>query len=65
MTVRESQIEPGFRLKLVPILITVVLGYGVPPLAAVGAFFCSKILHTPSPYGPSLPWLYMQHGSSC
>jgi hypothetical protein len=62
MRIAESQVEPRFRLKIVPLLVTAALGYGVPYVAAYGAFFSSKILHTPSPYGPTLPWLYMQHG---
>ena len=58
----ETPIAPRFRLKLVPILVTAALGFGVPLAAAYGAFYCSKIFHTPSPRGPTLPWLYMQHG---
>jgi len=54
--------EPRFRLKLIPILVTAALGYGVPYLAAWLAFVCSKLFHTPSPEGPTLPWLYVQHG---
>ena len=30
MTVAETPIEPRFRLKLVPILVTAALGYAVP-----------------------------------
>ena len=62
MTVTEPQIEPRFRLKLIPILVTAALGYGVPYLAGFCAFLSSKTFHTPSPHGPTLPWLYMQHG---
>src|ERR1700733_994363 len=62
MTVKESTSEPRFRLKPVPILVTAALGYGLPLLAAYAAFYASQILHTPSPRGPVLPWLYMQHG---
>jgi hypothetical protein len=62
MTVAETPIEQRFRLKLVPILVTVALGYAVPYIAGLGAFYSSKIFHTPSPRGPVLPWLYMQHG---
>lgn len=53
--------EPRFKLRLVPILVTAALGFGVPYLAAYAAFFSSKIFHTPSPDGPTLPWLYAQH----
>ncbi|HEY2444115.1 MAG TPA: CPBP family intramembrane glutamic endopeptidase [Rhizomicrobium sp.] len=61
MTVADVRVEPRFRLKLVPILVTAALGYGVPIVAGFGAFYCSKIFHTPSPHGPTLPWLYVQH----
>ena len=60
MTVTEN--EPRFRLKLIPILVTAALGFAVPYAAAYGAYFLSKFFHTPSPGGPALPWLYMQHG---
>ncbi|HEX3398350.1 MAG TPA: CPBP family intramembrane glutamic endopeptidase [Steroidobacteraceae bacterium] len=53
--------EPRFRLKPIPILITAALGFGVPYVAGYAAFFSSKLFHTPSPHGPTLPWLYMQH----
>jgi hypothetical protein len=56
-----TQIEPRFKLKPIPILVTAALGYGVPYLAGYGAFYSSKIFGTPSPYGPTLGWLYMQH----
>jgi membrane protease YdiL (CAAX protease family) len=62
MAVMETHSEPRFRLKPVPILVTAALGYGLPIVAAYGAFYCSKIFHTPAPNGPLLPWLYMQHG---
>jgi uncharacterized protein len=52
------------RLKIWPLLIVVLLGVGVPYLAAYLAVLSSRIWHTPSPpsHGPLLPWLYMQHG---
>jgi len=52
---------PRFRLKLFPLVIVTALGVAVPYLAAYLAFFSSKVFHTPSPRGPTLPWLYMQH----
>ncbi|MGH6878162.1 MAG: lysostaphin resistance A-like protein [Rhizomicrobium sp.] len=61
MTVTKSRDEPRFRLKLVPIAVTVALGFGVPFIGAWGAFISSKFFHTPSPHGPTLPWLYAQH----
>ena len=53
---------PRLRLKLIPLVVVTALGVGVPYLAAYLAFFSSKLFHTPSPRGPTLPWLYMQHG---
>lgn len=61
MTVADVRVEPRFRPKLIPILVTAALGYGVPIVAGFGAFYCGKIFHTPSPHGPTLPWLYVQH----
>src|SRR5579864_7305596 len=61
MTIIESRIEPRFRLKLVPILVTAAIGFAVPYIGAFGAFYCSKLFHTPAPNGPVLPWLYSQH----
>jgi uncharacterized protein len=62
VTVVHSQIEPRFKLKLLPVLVTAAPGHGVPYLAGYGAFYSSKIFGTPSPHGPTLGWLYMQHG---
>ncbi|MGA7712982.1 MAG: CPBP family intramembrane glutamic endopeptidase [Rhizomicrobium sp.] len=62
MTIAESKAEPRFRLKLIPILVTAALGFAVPYGAAYAAFYCSKIFHSASPTGPTLSWLYMQHG---
>lgn len=50
-----------FRLKPVPIMVTALLGFGLPYLAAYAAYFASLYFPTPSPSGPTLPWLYMQH----
>jgi len=61
MTDLQPQNSPRFKLKLLPILATAVFGYGVPHLAADCAFYSSKIFNTPSPHGPTLPWLYSQH----
>jgi uncharacterized protein len=52
---------PRFRLKVVPLVAVVVLGVGIPYLAAYLAVLGSRLLHTPSPHGPTLPWLYMHH----
>jgi uncharacterized protein len=61
MTITETPVEPRFRLKLVPILVTAALGFAVPYIAGYAAFYSSKIFNTPSPNGPVLPWLYSQH----
>ncbi len=53
---------PPFRLKPVPLLVVTALGFALPYAAAYAAFYCSRLFHTPSPNGPVLPWLYMQHG---
>lgn len=54
--------EPRFRLKVIPLLVAAGLGVGVPYGAGYLAYFCSHAFHTPSPKGPLLQWLYMQHG---
>jgi uncharacterized protein len=53
--------DTGLRLRLVPILVVIVLGFGLPYLAAYAAVFSARLFHTPSPHGPTLPWLYMHH----
>jgi uncharacterized protein len=50
------------RLKFWPLLVVVLLAFGLPYLAAYLAVGASRLWHTPSPHGPTLPWLYMQHG---
>jgi uncharacterized protein len=52
---------PRLLRRIVPILVVAVLGVGIPYLAAVLAVVSSRLLHTPSPHGPTLPWLYMHH----
>ncbi len=42
-------------------LVVAALAVGVPYLAAYFAFLSSKVFRTPSPQGPTLQWLYMQH----
>jgi uncharacterized protein len=56
-----SPATPRLRLKFWPLLSVIVLGVGLPYLAAYLAVFCSHAFGTPSPRGPVLPWLYMQH----
>ena len=61
MNTLESQVEPQFRLKLVPLMVVAALGWGVPIVGAILADISSKLIGTPSPQGPNLPWLYAQH----
>ncbi|HEY4943162.1 MAG TPA: CPBP family intramembrane glutamic endopeptidase [Rhizomicrobium sp.] len=53
--------ETRFRLRLVPLLVVVLLGLGLPMLGAVIAQALSHVLPLPSARGPALPWLYSQH----
>ena len=53
--------DPPFRLKLVPLLVTAALGFALPIAAAYAAVLSSRYFHTPSPRGPTLPWLYIHH----
>ena len=53
---------PRLRLRVLPLAVVTTLGVAVPYLAAYLAIFSSRVFHTPSPHGPTLPWLYMQHG---
>ena len=47
--------------KLLPLVVVTILGWGIPYLAAYLAYLSNRLFQTPSPYGPVLPWLYMQH----
>ena len=53
--------ETGLRLKIVPLVVTVLLAFALPYLGAFAAVIAAKYFHTPSPSGPTLPWLYTQH----
>jgi len=54
--------EPtGFRPRVIPILVVIALGLGIPYLAAFAAVASSRLFHTPAPDGPTLPWLYAHH----
>jgi len=55
--------RPRFRFKLVPILVTAALGYGVPISSAYLAHFAIRVLHLPIVPGFNLGWLYLQHGA--
>lgn len=53
---------PHFRFKIVPILVTIFLGFGLPVL---GAELLDVLRHAshlvPAQFGPVLPWLYALH----
>ena len=61
MMVSRSQPDRGLKLKPLPLAVTIVLGVGLPYLAAVFALLASRLFHTASPSGPTLPWLYVHH----
>ena len=54
--------ETRLRFRPVPILITALLGFFLPYLAAYTAVIGTHFLPMPSPRGAALPWLYSQHG---
>jgi CAAX prenyl protease-like protein len=51
-----------FRFKLIPLLLVIVMGVGIPYLGLAFADLSAKWLHTPA-RGPGYPlgWLYIQH----
>jgi membrane protease YdiL (CAAX protease family) len=51
------------RLKLLPLLLTAALGYGVPIAGAFLAHFAIRIAHLPIVPGFNPGWLYLQHGA--
>ena len=56
----------GFKFRVLPLLLTVALGLGLPILGASIVYTAAihfPQLHLPSPNGPLLPWLYAQHGA--
>ena len=55
--------RPRWRFKLVPILVTAALGFGVPIAGAYLAHSAIRILHLPVVPGFNLGWLYLQHGA--
>jgi len=60
MTVTDT--EPRFRLKLIPILVTAVLGLGLPYLAAYAALLSAKLVfHMQLMPGANPPWLFVHH----
>jgi CAAX protease family protein len=51
----------GLRPRAIPIGVVIALGIGIPYLAAYAAILSSRLFATPSPHGPTLPWLYAHH----
>ena len=56
-----NETAPRFRPKFVPILVVILLGFGLPIMGALVAEVLSRSLPLPSATGPTLPWLYSQH----
>ena len=50
-----------FRLRPIPLLVVIVLGLGVPYLAAYTVHFANLALHFAKPGDPLLEYLYIQH----
>ncbi len=63
MTAADIPIEPRFRLRLVPILVTAALGLVLPAVAAYATLFGAKALGIQLTPGMNLPWLYAQHAA--
>jgi hypothetical protein len=57
----DARPDAGLRLRSIPLLVVAALGFGLPYLAAYAAVFSARLFHTPSPEGPTLPWLYVHH----
>lgn len=53
---------PRFRLRLIPILVVIVLGVGLPILAAILAQIAIARLHLGVTPGSNPAWLYLHHG---
>jgi hypothetical protein len=49
------------RLKVLPLLITVLMAVGIPFLAAACSVLAAHLARAPLVPGPTLPWLYTQH----
>ena len=61
MTNIEIADSPPFRFRLVPIIVIIVLGTGLPILAAILAQIAIRLLHLPVTPGANAPWLYVHH----
>jgi uncharacterized protein len=54
----------GWKFRLVPILVTILLGFALPIAGAYLVVFAHHFVPAlPLPSGPLLPWLYAQHGA--
>ena len=56
-----SEADTRYRIRLLPLLLVVVLGLGLPILGAIIADSLGRVLPVPRAHGPTLPWLYWQH----
>lgn len=54
--------EERFRLKFIPIAVTVLLGIGLPIVAAQLGILSARLFHYPVTPGDNLRWLFIQHG---
>ena len=52
---------PRFRLRPVPLIVTIVLGLGIPYLAAYSVHYANLILHFAKPTDSELKYLYIHH----
>jgi membrane protease YdiL (CAAX protease family) len=62
MTAATATADPPLRLKIVPIVVVIVLAFGIPVLAAIAAGISIKRLNLPFGPGVTIGWLYVQHG---
>jgi hypothetical protein len=53
--------EPRFRLKLIPLLVTAALAFGVSIAGAYAAYFAIGVFHLPVTPGGNIGWLFLQH----
>jgi hypothetical protein len=61
MAERQNAGAPPFRFRLVPVLVVVLLGLGLPILAAIFAQAAIRVLHLSIMPGANAPWLYVHH----
>jgi hypothetical protein len=57
----DASSDVRFRLRLVPILVVIALGFGVPTAGATASAITAKLLHWHVVPGANLPWMYLQH----